>query len=305
MKYILSLLLSCILANALAQWTTSGTNIYNSNSGNVGIGTSTLLAPIAPLHIYGVVNGELNFLIQNNFTNGARTFISSFPGKSAIQTDRDFTIMTNGGGWSDKFILTNGGNVGIGTTTPQTRLEVFGGRLTQSGDIPNDNNATFVNNAPSGYGIYSKGGAGTRYAFHFENHSGTSVMYGRGDGNVGIGTINPDAKLAVKGTVHAQEVKVDLNVPAPDYVFEADYNLPSLQEVETYIQQNKHLPEVPSANEMEQHGINLSEMNMLLLKKIEELTLHLIDQNKKLSDQNQIIKTQNNRLLELEKLNRK
>ena len=102
------------------------------------------------------------------------------------------------------------------------------------------------------------------------------------NGNIGIGTTAPDAKLAVKGTIHAQEVKVDLNVPGPDYVFEENYNLPSLTEIENYIKQNKHLPEVPSAKEMETNGINLSEMNMLLLKKAEELTLHLINQQKEI-----------------------
>jgi hypothetical protein len=75
------------------------------------------------------------------------------------------------------------------------------------------------------------------------------------NGNVGIGTKNPDAKLAVKGTVHTEEVKVDLNVPAPDYVFEKNYNLRTLAEIETYINQNKHLPEVPAAKEMEANGL--------------------------------------------------
>jgi hypothetical protein len=99
---------------------------------------------------------------------------------------------------------------------------------------------------------------------------------------VGIGTKTPDAKLTVKGNIHAEEVKVDLTVPAPDYVFETSYNLSPLKEVEAFIQQNKHLPEIPAAKEMEQNGINLSEMNMLLLKKVEELTLHLIEQEKKM-----------------------
>ena len=119
-------------------------------------------------------------------------------------------------------------------------------------------------------------------------------------GNVGIGTSSPDAKLAVKGTVHANEVKVDLNVPGPDYVFNEDYNLTSLDSIKTYIDQNKHLPEVPSAKEMEKDGIQLGEMNMLLLKKIEELTLHVIEQNKKLAAQNELILKQNERLTNLE-----
>lgn len=101
-------------------------------------------------------------------------------------------------------------------------------------------------------------------------------------GNIGIGTQNPDTKLAVKGTIHSNEIKVDLNVPAPDYVFENDYQLKSLEEVENYITKNKHLPEIPSAKEFEKNGINVSEMNMALLKKIEELTLYVIEQNKRL-----------------------
>jgi hypothetical protein len=99
-------------------------------------------------------------------------------------------------------------------------------------------------------------------------------------GNVGIGTANPDNKLTVKGIIHAEEVRVDMTVPGPDYVFEKDYNLLPLSELETYIAQNKHLPEVPSAKEMEVDGLNLKEMNLILLRKIEELTLHLIEQNK-------------------------
>jgi hypothetical protein len=96
-------------------------------------------------------------------------------------------------------------------------------------------------------------------------------------GNVGIGNTNPDAKLTVTGQVHAQEVKVTVSAPGPDYVFEKDYSLPSLDQIKTYIEENKHLPEVPSAKEMEKNGVQLGEMNMLLLKKIEELTLYVIE----------------------------
>jgi hypothetical protein len=109
----------------------------------------------------------------------------------------------------------------------------------------------------------------------------TSAMVIKSNGNVGIGS-NPDHKLDVKGIIHAEEVLVDLNVPGPDYVFEPDYELQSLGEIESFIKENKHLPEVPSAKQMEAEGVKIKEMNMLLLKKVEELTLYLIQQQKEI-----------------------
>ncbi len=95
-------------------------------------------------------------------------------------------------------------------------------------------------------------------------------------GNVGIGTSTPSAMLEVNGTIRSEEVRVEA-VNAPDYVFEADYDLRSLREIEEYIQEFGHLPEVPSAAELEEKGMGVSEMNLLLLKKIEELTLYLLE----------------------------
>jgi hypothetical protein len=108
--------------------------------------------------------------------------------------------------------------------------------------------------------------------------------------NVGIGTMSPDEKLTVKGKIHTQEVRVDMSGPlVPDYVFAEDYKLKSLQEVEDYIKENKHLPEIPSAKEIEKNGLMLAEMNMNLLKKMEEMTLYMIEQNKKIDQQNERI----------------
>ncbi len=101
-------------------------------------------------------------------------------------------------------------------------------------------------------------------------------------GKIGVGTLSPDEALTVKGKIHTEEVKVDLSVPGPDYVFEEDYDLKSLEEIEAFIKSNNHLPEVPSAKEMEENGIELGVMNMLLLKKIEELTLYIIEQEKRI-----------------------
>jgi hypothetical protein len=113
-------------------------------------------------------------------------------------------------------------------------------------------------------------------------------------GNVGIGTTAPDEKLTVKGKIHTQEVRVDMAGPlVPDYVFVNDYKLKSLQEVEDYIKENKHLPEIPSAKEIEKNGLMLAEMNMSLLKKMEEMTLYMIEQNKQLKALNEQVVFQN------------
>jgi hypothetical protein len=97
---------------------------------------------------------------------------------------------------------------------------------------------------------------------------------------MGIGTFNTQGdKLAVAGNIIAEEVKLKLIGQWSYCVFEKQYPIASLSEIQKYIQQNKHLPKVPSANEMAEKGINLSEMNMLLLKKVEELTLYLIKIN--------------------------
>ena len=92
-------------------------------------------------------------------------------------------------------------------------------------------------------------------------------------------TSSPSEKLEVNGTIRSQEVKVEAN-NWPDYVFAPEYELRSLEETEDFIQENHHLPEVPSAQEIEEEGLALGEMNAILLKKIEELTLHTIQQQK-------------------------
>ncbi len=102
-------------------------------------------------------------------------------------------------------------------------------------------------------------------------------------GKVGINTSSPDAELSVKGIIHTQEVKVDLaGSVAPDFVFEEDYPLPEIDDVAKYVKKEKHLPGFPSAQEMEASGVNLKEMNLLLLQKVEELTLHIIEMNERI-----------------------
>lgn len=101
------------------------------------------------------------------------------------------------------------------------------------------------------------------------------------NGNVGIDQKNPKDKLEVNGQIHAKSVKVDLKEWA-DFVFEEGYNLPQLKEVEQFIKANGHLPEIPSTAVVVSDGIELGAINRLLLQKIEELTLHLIAQEKEI-----------------------
>ncbi|MBM3238557.1 hypothetical protein FJZ31_19860 [Candidatus Poribacteria bacterium] len=101
------------------------------------------------------------------------------------------------------------------------------------------------------------------------------------DGNVGIGTPNPQSTLAVNGTITAREVVVTLE-GWPDFVLKEGYPLMPLREVEQYIKQNKHLPAIPSEKEVLENGVSLGEMQSKLLQKVEELTLYMIEQNKKI-----------------------
>ncbi|MBC9795840.1 hypothetical protein [Sinomicrobium weinanense] len=122
--------------------------------------------------------------------------------------------------------------------------------------------------------------------------SGSSKLYYE-KGNVGIGTANPDTKLAVNGTVHSKEVKVDLDGWS-DFVFEQGYDLPTLEEVEQHIKEKGHLKNIPSAGEVKENGILLGDMDARLLRKIEELTLYVLE----LKKENQLQYTRIDRLAE-------
>lgn len=123
------------------------------------------------------------------------------------------------------------------------------------------------------------------------------------NGKIGIGTEQPDELLTVKGKIHTQEVLVDLQgAVAPDYVFEhyfegasevmPSYKLISLPELEAYLKEHKHLPEIPSAETLENEGMSLKEMNLLLLKKIEELTIYTLQQQKEIEKLKEKVNTQ-------------
>ena len=274
------------------------------------------------------VKGNNGLTFQNHgggFYMQDATWIRTFGNKSfyhnsgIMRTDGTFQVGSGG----NRFVVNTSGNIGVGITNPSEKLHIngsirgnaSGGSLrikTSSGyvDVGAQNSswahiytdrAKFITNKP----LWVIGGKFSSYSssnLYLQTNNTSRLTILNSNGNVGIGTLSPDEKLTVKGKIHTQEVRVDLNgAVAPDYVFEKDYNLRPLNEIENYINENKHLPEIPSAKEMEKEGINLKEMNLKLLQKIEELTLHTIQQQKELNAQSTMYKELVDRLEKLEK----
>lgn len=224
-------------------------------------------------------------------------------------------------------IFPSTGNVGIGTTSPSTGLQIgdFSGgsawnqllipgtynfEQVRLGQIGNGNSALeFVNHtsfAPS-YGIkflvdVDHGAPGLQIQYAPPTTSYASLSYVTGlymntSGNVGIGTTAPGTyQLAVNGTIHSKAVIIDL-IGWPDYVFKKDYKLMPLAQVKSYIDQNRHLPDMPTYKEVAKNGVNVGKTEAVLLKKIEELTLYMIEQQKVSREQEKRIKKQRNSLL--------
>ena len=213
-------------------------------------------------------------------------------------------------------------NVGIGTSSPLFKLDVNGKLYLRTNEVNSGWNSSHLywayhslvmgtppgtyshntvelkpggadNQAEVMYSkleLYNTTGIG-QHTKSIELHSRSWCWFNTG-GNFGINTSAPQYQLDVRGTIFGTGLIVDGAIkaqeiivtptPTADYVFDKDYSLPSLQEVESYVKENKHLPEIPSATEMEQNGVNINELTIQLLKKIEELTLYTIEQEKRI-----------------------
>ncbi|MCL2041447.1 MAG: hypothetical protein FWG84_05335 [Bacteroidales bacterium] len=249
-------------------------------NGKVGVGTSD---PKYPLDVNGSANfnkiytniidfpgTELRIIKTNNATEpgegetkgGTEENPEENPEEDPEEGGRPTSVITD-----DIVTIKSIGRVGIGITNPATTFHVQG--------------TTYLDgNLGVGISTPSK-------KFHVQGDSYFS-------GAVGIGTTKMDEyKLRVDGLINCKEVVVTANVPKgdagewPDYVFADDYNLRSLDEVASYIEQHQRLPEIPSAADVAEKGVSLLEINTLLLKKMEELTLYILQQNEKLSQQNE------------------
>ena len=196
-----------------------------------------------------------------------------------------------GGALTDFMVLTGSGNLGVGTTSPQRLLTISA-----------EDETAFRFDRTAGKDVELIAGAdGDLYFNGGANGTGSdlnNLMLLKNDGRLILGTelMPADYLLSVGGAVICEEVKVALQADWPDYVFTDEYTRPSLEEVDEHIQQNGHLPNIPSAREVQENGLNLSEMAVVQQEKIEEIYLHLIDMNeqiKALQAENEQLKAAN------------
>ncbi len=229
---------------------------------------------------------------------GGQTFSIKAGGSSTITTFID-------GSGVEKARINNIGYLGLGSTNPTSPLTIRGSDHLAVPDVSINSNNSLIYlgkglSGPHGFLFGDQENKGVQLVYRTTPNQLIVEKLNDGDdaedlfsidydteysyfkGNVGIGTATPSEKLSVNGKVRSKEVKVEAN-NWPDYVFTPSYNLKSLDQVETFINENGHLPNIPSAQEVEENnGIELGEMNVKLLEKIEELTLYTIDQQRKI-----------------------
>lgn len=296
---------------------TSGTipMVIAGGTGNVGLRTSN---PQANLQIYG--NGTIAELLVGEGKDIARGLLITKDGTSPYNANIYWSHHPSSG-YGDLYFHSSkvsgplvtfkpSGNVGIGTTDPLGRLHIKGGYLyfdDYEDNILFDGGQVRIT-THDGYGHFQiKQGAdnddkyvgqcngAVKLQFHesgdFRIYSapagslGSTISWNLGltqipNGYVGIGTASPTAKLEVVGVIKANELQCPVG-PWSDFVFDDDYQLRPIEQVESYVKDNKHLPDIPSAEELKKTGISLTDMLSKQMQKIEELTLYVIQLQKK------------------------
>jgi hypothetical protein len=294
-KFFSFRMLGALSIAALFNLTTQAQNTFPA-TGNVGIGTTT---PAYPLHIN---TGYMGLQIDGNSTSWTGMYIKNttatgqpfygyqIPGKTAyhyLKPNGDWTLYVGGDRLNVNY---SNGYVGLGVPSPLYRLHIASADTrafqidgSAAGYTGMYVNATNTSGLPF-YGYITNG----RSAWTYLDPSGNLKFYNSGDrlvilpsGNVLINKTtqtNSIYKLDVAGSVRANEVVV--NTTGADFVFEDNYKLRPLEEVEAFINANNHLPEVPCAAEMSSEGMKVSELSTTLLQKVEELTLYMIELKK-------------------------
>jgi hypothetical protein len=272
--------------------------------GNVGIGTtnpSNIQNWNKVLDVFGENHSKILTTTNNtNIKTGIFSHYSWYSGGGFIGTEshHNLHLIT---GYTPKITILNNGNVGIGTETPKAKLDVSGSILMPSGvnggayfkynytTLNTNSRSWILANDFYHYGDFGIYQSINQTDDNLQNFAHNYRFYISRDGNVGIGTVETGGhKLAVDGTIGAREIKVE-TTSWSDFVFEDTYQLRNLEEVESFIEENKHLPDIPSQKDVIENGIQLGEMDAKLLQKIEELMLYTIQQEKKIKKLQEII----------------
>lgn len=277
-------------------------NIYVDSSGNIGFQNS---APGLDLHLTTTDTPALR-LEQSNaggFTaqtwdigaNEANFFVRDLTGGSRLS----FRIRP--GAPTSSIDIAADGKVGVGTGSPDAEMEIentVNARLhldaAQDALIDIDRGGTgFANRIrfqTAGVDDFEVGLKANVSGWHITNGSVTEFVTVLSSGNVGIGTVTPSSKLHVNGgdirVSSGSFIDDGTTLNVPDYVFENDYKLMPIAELKSFIAENKHLPNVPNVADVKANGVNLSQFQMRLLEKVEELTLYTLAQH----DQNEELK---------------
>jgi len=292
----------------------AGYNTRASGSYTVALGTGTTASQYGAFAA-GLGNTASGFfsLATGNYTAATARATASFGDYTVAQSYGSFVIGAynkidgNGTAWvptDPLFVVGNGtglsargnaltllknGNLGLGILYPPSRLSILGGGNKTSGfSINNGDVHTCIYNQPvTNAGViqvWAQGNANTignmPYSLQLQPDGGTV--------GIGLPATNSAYKLSVNGDIRAKRVVIETNWP--DYVFEKDYKLKTLQQVDEFIQANGHLPEMPTQQEVKANGGDLGELVKLQMQKIEELTLYVIALNKKIEELSKTVK---------------
>ncbi len=307
-KLLFSLAILLIAKSVHAQHNYDNQNTIYSLNGKVGITTT---APQSKLHINALERNSLRLYREGRIDK----YLSIWHGTGGaviepIRADNSPGVLYLGGydTPTNTFFARTGGSVAIGTTNVQSKLHLNAlerkafriyreGRTDKYLSIWHGTGGAVIEpiKTDNSTGILYLGGYDTP----------TNTFFARSGGTVGIGTTNTRGyKLAVNGKIRAREIVVEAT-PWPDYVFKKGYELPSLTKVAEHIKTKGHLPNIPTEQEVINHGVSLGEINAKLLEKIEELTLYTIQQEEKLlklQKKNEKFEALVQRITEIEKL---
>jgi len=265
--------------------------LYVDPSGHIGLGTSS---PAYLLSVGGnassLNNEQASIQYLPTATSGSLggTVSQIIANPSAASTASYYALYGESGDYS-----TVSSNLGLMASVTGSVIHRGTGTINQAMLFYAPGiNSSFGGTITNAYGLYvgNLKVTGVTNSYGIYQSSGNDINFFAG--NVGIGTVDnanwklatSTYKLAVNGSAIATSMTVKLNANWPDYVFKKGFQLPSLEEVKTYIDQNHHLPEMPSEQEVAKDGLNLGEMNKILTKKVEELTLYLIEKDKQIKD---------------------